>query len=197
MCSKARDGRRVAARAAAGLLCWDGGPRDAGRAGPPDADPQTGRAHAPAVEDRRTLRSSEADSASALAPGSPRRRCGGVPLASGSKIRDEGARGSLERSVRPASSPPRHSPNSTPPRRTRRRVRPAPSRVSDRTMVRARARPLCLHSSRRIGSSREEHDAEADCPAHPEAPAGLVRSASGADCPGKTRLAISGPEVCP
>ena len=52
---------------------------------------------------------------------SPRRRL---------RIRDQGARGSLERLVRPAGSPPRHSPNSRPPRRTRRSVRPAPAAES-------------------------------------------------------------------
>ena len=49
----------------------------------------------------------------------------------------------------------------------------------------------------RIRTCREEHDAEEDCYADPTAPAGLARSADGADRSGEDRHAISGDEVSP
>src|SRR3989442_14262686 len=59
------------------------------------------------------------------------------------------------------------------------------------------ARPSCWQSSRWIGSSSEENDAEADCPADPEQPRGLVPQAVGADCAGPGCPAISDLRVCP
>jgi len=88
------------------------------------------------MEKRRKLRSDTADATSVLGSRAPSRWDEGVHLAAGSWIRDRGAGDSLHRVVRPASNQPRHSSNSRPPRRTRRSVRPAPCRVSDRTMVR-------------------------------------------------------------
>jgi len=99
------DGRHGAARAAAGLLSRPDRPRDARGVGPRDAHPQARGAHAAALENRRTLRSDQADDASALAPGAPRQRCGSGPLAAALRIRDQGARGSLEQVVHPAGSP--------------------------------------------------------------------------------------------
>jgi hypothetical protein len=76
------------------------------------------------VEERRALRPDAADDPSALSLDLEAIGRGRSPTG-GSRIRDEGARGSLNRSVRPARSPPRHSSNARPPRRTRRSVRPA------------------------------------------------------------------------
>jgi hypothetical protein len=74
----------------------------------------------------RTACPTSAKSAAFSSPAAPR---------SGTRVR--GAV-STESFARPA-VPPRHSPNARPPRRTRRSVRPASGRVSDRTVVRVRA----------------------------------------------------------
>jgi len=48
------------------------------------------------------------------------------------------------------------------------------------------------------GIDTEVTDAEADCPAHPTAPAAINAPAEiGADCQGKEALAISEERVCP
>src|SRR5438876_10050775 len=97
------DGGHGEAGAAAGLVPRAAGRRDARGARAGDPDPEARGADAPALEERRALRSSAVDAASALD-----RTCEaavrGVPLADGSRIRDAGARGSLERFVRPAGS---------------------------------------------------------------------------------------------
>ena len=58
----------------AGLLRGNDRSGDAGGTGTRDADPETRGPHTPALENRRTLRSNEADQASALAPGPTRPR---------------------------------------------------------------------------------------------------------------------------
>ncbi len=89
---------------AAGLLSRDDRSRDATGTRTGDPDPQACGDHTTALEDRRALRSNEADDASALAPGPHEAVVRGVPLAVGSRVRDQGAGGSLERVVRPATS---------------------------------------------------------------------------------------------
>ena len=82
-----------AAGAVAGLVPRRVRARRARGVGDGDAGPQAGGAHAATVEDRRAIRSDETDAASALAPGSPRRRCGACPspTAPGSGTRVRGA----------------------------------------------------------------------------------------------------------
>ena len=97
-------GRHGTAWPAAGLLSRDDRSRDATGTRTGDPDPQACGDHTTALEDRRALRSNEADDASALAPGPHEAVVRGVPLAVGSRVRDQGAGGSLERVVRPATS---------------------------------------------------------------------------------------------
>src|SRR5437867_3767698 len=63
------DGRHGAARPTPGFLPRRAGARHAGGTGALDAHPQARGPHAPTLENRRALRSDQADHASALAPG--------------------------------------------------------------------------------------------------------------------------------
>ena len=71
-----------------------------------------------------------------------------------SGIRDEVARDSLPRASARPKVMPRHDCNHRPPRRTQGSVRPAPCRVSDRTMVRIMRPPTLAERPGWIGSSR-------------------------------------------
>jgi len=85
---------------------------------------------------------------------------------------------------------PRHSPNARPPRRTRTSVRPALAAESQIEPWFASARPSACIGPGRIGSSREENDAEADCAEIPSGPVRRADSNIGADCPGQILPAI-------
>ena len=99
------------------------------------------------LEERRTLRSDEADDAASLTRREPRGRRWGIVLPPHLPLPGRGCEGLSHGGVRPAASRPRHTANHRHPRRTRRSVRPAlRGRVSDRTMVRP-ARPARLPTS--------------------------------------------------
>src|SRR5207249_3437233 len=116
---------------------------DARGTGASDAHSQARGAHAPALEERRTLRSDKADHASALKDLAPRRWWACL-LAGGSRYQDEGAEGSLDNPSPPGEQSRRGTRLTLGPlRRTRRSVRPAPRRGPDRTVVCARAKPSC------------------------------------------------------
>src|SRR6266487_905937 len=97
-----RPPRHGPARPTTGFLPRRDGARHAGGTGALDAHPQARGAHAPTLEERRALRSDQADDASALAP--VPRGGGGRPLGDRFRYRDTGAEGSLVILVRPVSS---------------------------------------------------------------------------------------------
>ena len=75
-------------------------------------------------------------------------------LARGARFPDHGAGGQSPAGRQPGLSLPRHSPNCRPPRKTRRSVRPAARRVSDRTMVCSPGTPLLAHVQSDPASTR-------------------------------------------
>ena len=147
-----------------------------------DAHPQARGTHPTTLENRRTLRSNEADDASALASGSTRPRCGAFAssTALGSRTRVRGAV-STESFALPAVTP-RHSPTLRPSRRTRKSVRPAPGAESQiepwfaERDPHACTRPPRIRSSRARRTMRKKTDPPA--PRHQEAsqsqPSGLI-----------------------
>jgi hypothetical protein len=129
-------GGHQSARATPGSVSCHGCARHARRHGTPHACAKACSHHPAALEERRTLRFGEAEHTADIALGASRQRCGCVP-----SPRLQVPRRRCEGQSQAKRSPgqtvtPRHADNPRLPRRTRRSVRPAICRVSDRTMVR-------------------------------------------------------------
>jgi hypothetical protein len=120
------------------------------------------RAHTTTLENRRPLRSGEADDASDIAPGTSRPRTWVTFSSSQLQVPGRRCEGQSQLKRSPGHTvTPRHESNHRPPRRTRRSVRPAVCRVSNRTMVRiARPQRFALRPTDR--ELNEKNNAEED-----------------------------------